>query len=74
MKWRHRGEKAFAHKVAVEFLPKRGSRQAQRAYNDALRDLLAPTFTGHPLIRIPVPGRSLVGVVERIEAAIAALY
>lgn len=54
--WHARGDRAFAHKTSTDF-PQPGGRQAQRAYNDALRDLLAPTFTGHPVIRIPVPDR-----------------
>ena len=70
--WRPKGDAAFAHKVAPDF-PARGGRQAQRAYNDALRDLLAPTFTGHPLIRIAVPDRSLRGVISRLESVCADL-
>jgi len=53
-----KGDRAFAHKVSVDF-PNLGGRQAQRAYNDALRDLLAPTFTGHGVVRIPVPDRRI---------------
>jgi len=55
---RHRseGDRAFAHKRAADF-DFAGGRQAQRAYNDALRDLLSPTFTGHSLVRVPVPTR-----------------
>lgn len=70
--WKLRGDKAFAHKTASDF-PGPGGRQAQRAYNDALRDLLAPTFTGHPVIRIPVPDRSLDGAVDRLAAALTDL-
>lgn len=54
------GDKAFAHKVSVDF-PQFGGRQAQRAYNDSLRDLLAPTFTGHGVIRISAPERRIDG-------------
>ena len=57
LRWRVRGDAAFAHKVASDF-PDRGGRQAQRAYNDALRDLLAPTFTRCPCLRIAVPDRA----------------
>lgn len=70
--WRSKGDAAFAHKVAPDF-PTRGGRQAQRAYNDALRDLLAPTFTGHPVIRIAVPDRSIRGAVTRLESVFADL-
>lgn len=55
-RWRTKGDRAFAHRVSIDF-PRPGGRQAQRAYNDALRDLLAPTFTGRPLIRIAMPER-----------------
>lgn len=71
-KWRARGDSAFAHKVAAD-CPQPGGRQAQRAYNDALRDLLAPTFTNHPVIRIAVPNRLLGDVVERLQAALEEL-
>lgn len=65
--WRAKGDAAFAHKTAKDF-PAPGGRQAQRAYNDSLRDLLAPTFTGHPVIRVAVPDRSLAGVADRLLA------
>lgn len=71
-RWRSEGDRAYAHKVAPDF-PQPGGRQAQRAYNDALRDLLAPTFTGYPVIRLPVPDRSLDGVLERLEVALRRL-
>jgi hypothetical protein len=40
-RWHSKGDAAFKHRVSVDF-PQRGGRQAQRAYNDALRDLLGP--------------------------------
>lgn len=70
--WRSKGDRAFAHKVSSDF-PQPGGRQAQRAYNDSLRDLLAPTFTSHPVIRIAVPTRSLAGVVDDLKASLARL-
>jgi hypothetical protein len=70
--WRGVGDKAYAHKVSRDF-PHRGGRQAQRAYNDALRDLLAPTFTGYPVIRIPVPDRSLRDAIETLRTALKSL-
>lgn len=63
--WRTKGDAAFAHKTARDF-PAPGGRQAQRAYNDSLRDLLAPIFTGHPVVRIAVPDRSLAGIIDRL--------
>jgi hypothetical protein len=71
-RWRTTGDRAFAHRVSADF-PEAGGRQAQRAYNDALRDLLAPTFTGFPVVRIPVPDRLLAGTVERLRAALQSL-
>ena len=69
---RIRGDKSFAHKKSADF-PGPGGRQKKRAYNDALRDLLAPSFTGLPLIRIPIPDRLLVGAESRLRFALAAL-
>ena len=63
--WAAKGDRAFAHDF-----PLPGGRQAQRAYNDALRDLRAPTFTGYPVIRLLVPDRDLTGIVDRFESAI----
>lgn len=70
--WKAKGDRAFAYKVSTDF-PRPGGRQAQRAYNDALRDFLAPTFTGCPVIRIPVPDRNLTSAVQDLKAALAAL-
>ncbi len=66
--WRYKADRAFAHKVSTDF-PNRGGRQAQRAYNDALRDLLAPVFTGYPLVRVAVPDRTIPAA----DAALIAL-
>jgi len=71
-KWASTGDRAFRHKVSADF-PSPGGRQAQRAYNDALRDLLAPVFTGLPVIRIPVPDRSLSGAVDRLSSVLERL-
>jgi hypothetical protein len=70
--WHNKGDRAYAHKVSRDF-PRPGGRQAQRAYNDALRDLLAPTFTSYPVIRIAVPDRSLDGALDRLQAALQSL-
>jgi len=67
--WRPKADRAYAHRTSSDF-PSPGGRQAQRAYNDSLRDLLAPTFTGRPVVRIAVPDRSLTGVVERLVRAL----
>lgn len=72
VRWQPTGDRAFAHKTASDF-PVPGGRQSQRAYNDALRDLLAPSFTRYPVIRIPVPDRNLAGVVDRLRASLSLL-
>lgn len=67
--WRPKADAAYAHRVSSDF-PQAGGRQAQRAYNHALRDVLAPTFTGHPVIRVAVPGRSmgvLACLIQRLD-------
>ena len=66
--WNGRGDSSFAHKTASDF-PNPGGRQAQRAYNDALRDLLAPSFTGYPVIRIAAPDRFMGSALARLERA-----
>jgi hypothetical protein len=66
-RWRARGDRAFAHKTAPEF-PGAGGRQRQRAYLDAVRDLLAPHLTGRPVIRIAAPDRSLKSAVATLQA------
>lgn len=68
-RWKAAGDRAFAHKTAADF-PKPGGRQSQRAYNHALRDLLAPTFTGHPVIRIAAPDRSMAGALRQLQRAL----
>lgn len=70
--WRAKADAAYAHRTSSDF-PQAGGRQAQRAYNDSLRDLLAPTFTGHPVVRIPVPGRSMDGAVQLLQVRLDGL-
>jgi hypothetical protein len=43
-----------ADKTATDF-PFPGGRRAQRAFLDAVRDLLAPYLAGHPVLRVPAP-------------------
>jgi hypothetical protein len=45
-----------------------GGRRAQRAYYDALKDWLAPAFTGYPVLRLAVPDRHLPTAVDRLAA------
>ena len=72
-RWRAKGDRAFAHKVSTDF-PQLGGRQSQRAYNDALRDLLAPTFTGLPVIRIGLPERWSSGALRTLTAAMTSVW
>ena len=64
--WHPKADKAFAHRTSADF-PRTGGRQAQRAYNDALRDLLAPVFTGNPVIRIAAPDRNLTDALAALS-------
>lgn len=52
--WSQRANAYRAAKAAVDF-PHENGRRAQRAYFDALRDLLAPTFDERPVFRVPIP-------------------
>jgi hypothetical protein len=68
-RWAAVGDKGFAHKAAAEF-PGAAGRQRQRAYFDALRDLVAPHFGNGPLIRIPCPDNDYDAAVARLRAAL----
>lgn len=52
--WKAKANAVFTRRWSPDF-DFVGGRRAQRAYYDALKDLLAPTFTGMPVLRIPVP-------------------
>lgn len=70
--WGPKADRYRANKEAIGFGP--GGRQRQRAYNDALRDLVTPAL-GHPaVIRVPAPERDGVAayaaVRDRIHDAI----
>ena len=52
--WRVRAEAVFTRRWSPDF-DFAGGRRAQRAYGDALVDLLAPVFTGAPVLRLAVP-------------------
>lgn len=60
----------FHSATRLPLTPAPGQSTGQRAYNDALHDLLAPAFTGYPVIRLVVPDRDLVGVVDKLEAVL----
>jgi hypothetical protein len=54
--WRARANAVFTRQLGADF-DFQGGRRAQRANFDAVKDLLAPTFTGAALVRIPVLDR-----------------
>ena len=55
-KWAGQADRYRASKTSVDFY-REGGRRAQRAYFDAVRDLLAPYCCGKPVLRIPAPER-----------------
>ena len=59
--WHLKANRAFAHKVSADF-PFLAVVRLNGAYNDALRDVLAPTFIGLPVLRVPLPSRDLAAV------------
>jgi len=68
-RWASHGDRGFAHKAAAEF-PGPAGRQRQRAYLDALRDLVAPHFGNGPLIRVPCPDNDYDAAVARLRCAL----
>lgn len=64
-RWMAKGDKGFAHKEAAEF-PGRGDRQRQRAYFDALRDLIAPHFGNGPVLRVAAPADDYDAAARRL--------
>lgn len=73
-RFKAKGDKGFAHKIAVEF-PGPLGRQRQRAYFDAFRDLAAPHFGNGPVLRIAAPdndyqaaARTLRRMADKLDA------
>lgn len=52
--WKSKANAVFTQRWSPDF-DFVGGRRAQRAYYDALKDWLAPTFTGYPVLRLAVP-------------------
>lgn len=69
--WSSRADRQFAHKAVAAFGP--GGRQRQRAYNDALRDIVAPALGHPPLVRVPAPDRDAARGYEAARPRLAAL-
>ncbi|MBD7919161.1 hypothetical protein H9657_12855 [Cellulomonas sp. Sa3CUA2] len=63
--WSPRSDKYRASKPAVGFGP--GGRQRQRAYHDALRDLVIPAVVGRPLVRVQAPYRDGTAAYQRVR-------
>lgn len=63
--WSARSDKYRKSKAAVGFGD--GGRQRQRAYHDALRDLVAPTMGHPPVIRVAAPDRDGTAAYDRVR-------
>jgi hypothetical protein len=68
--WSNTADRYRASKAAVDF-PRPGGRRAQRAYLDAVRDLLAPEL-GIRVLRIAAPECDAALAFKRFETALAA--
>jgi hypothetical protein len=64
--WSSVADNFRAAKPAVDF-PRPGGRRAQRAYFDAVRDLVAPSF-GWTVCRVPAPECNAVTAAARLRA------
>lgn len=63
--WAPKADRFRATKPAIGF--GLGGRQRQRAFNDALRDLVTPLMGHPPLIRVPAPDRDGVAAYARVR-------
>jgi hypothetical protein len=68
-KWSAAADNYRAAKPAVDF-PHAGGRRAQRAYFDAVRDLVAPSF-GWRVLRVPAPECDAAIATKRLKERIA---
>jgi hypothetical protein len=66
--WRQRADRYRASKLTRDF-PFAGGRRAQRAYFDAFRDLVAPSF-GVRVLRVPAPECEGALAYQRLHAAL----
>jgi hypothetical protein len=67
--WRARAAAVFTRRWSPDF-DFAGGRRAERAYQDALRDLLTPIFTGLPLLRIASPDHDVRSAADRLVPAL----
>lgn len=70
-RWRATGDGYRAAKPTKDF-PHAGGRRSQRAFFDAFRDIVAPTF-GLRVLRVPAPECDGALAYSRLTAALAAL-
>jgi hypothetical protein len=63
--WSGRSDKYRKTKSAVGF--GEGGRQRQRAYHDALRDLVTPALGHPPVLRVPAPDRDGAAAYQRVR-------
>jgi hypothetical protein len=68
--WAPRSDKYRARKAAVGF--GEGGRQRQRAYHDALRDLVVPAMGFRPVIRVAAPERDGAAAYLRVRHRVLA--
>jgi hypothetical protein len=68
--WRDRAASVFTRRWSPDF-DFAGGRRARRAYEDALVDLLAPVFTGFPVLRIAAPEGDASHVADALVAGLA---
>lgn len=69
--WRRRAAAACSSRWSPDF-DFVGGRRARRAYEDAVRDLLTPIFTGLPLLRIASPEADLTAIAESLGLELVA--
>lgn len=68
--WRERAAAMFTRRWSADF-DFAGGRRARRAYEDALRDLLTPVFTGLPLLRLATPDGDVRSAVHQLGLRLA---
>lgn len=68
--WKARANAVFTQRWSPDF-DFVGGRRAQRAYHDALRDWLAPAFTGLPIVRLAVPDGDVDAALDQLMLALA---
>lgn len=69
--WSAKADRYYPAKDAVGFGP--GGRQRQRAYNDALRDLVTPALGRPGVVRVAAPERDGAAAYDRVRDHLASL-